>query len=121
MGITSRQSSAYYPQSNGRAEAAVKSMKRCLDGNTDARNGGLDNEKVARAIMAHRNTPCQVTGVSPAEMLYGYRLRDHLPNKFRKIRKEWSDVQKARVAELNKSPQDVYLSRKEVPGATGDG
>ena len=95
-GITSRQSSAYYPQSNGRAETAVKSMKRCLDGNVDLRNGGLDNEKVARAIMTHRNTPCQDTGISPAEMLYGYRLRDHLPNKFREIRKEWSDIQNAR-------------------------
>lgn len=46
--------------------------------------------------MTHRNTPCQDTGVSPAEMLYGYRIRDHLPNKYRTVRREWSDVKKAR-------------------------
>ena len=32
-GIKQRKSSAYYPKSNGRAEAAVKSMKRAIMGN----------------------------------------------------------------------------------------
>ena len=93
--IKPRLSSAYYPQSNGRAEAAVKSMKRCLGGNID-RNGSLDNEKVARAIMTHRNTPLYETGLSPAEMLFGFKLRDHLPNKHRSVRKEWTQIQRAR-------------------------
>ena len=93
--ITHRLSSAYYAQSNGRAEVAVKTMKRCLSGNTD-RSGSVDNEKVSKAVMTHRNTPNHETGISPAEMLFGYKLRDHLPNKFRTVRKEWSDAQKAR-------------------------
>ena len=112
-GVDSRQSSAYYPQSNGRAEAAVKSMKRCLDGNIDTRNGGLDNDKVARAIMTHRNTPCQDSGISPAEMLYGYKLRDHLPNKFRSVRKEWSDVLKARELRNSINQQKMVASSRK--------
>ena len=70
-------------------------MKRCLGGNID-RNGSLDNEKVARAIMTHRNTPLYETGLSPAEMLFGFKLRDHLPNKHRSVRKEWTQIQKSR-------------------------
>jgi len=60
--IRRRLSSAYYPQSNGRAEAGVKTAKRILLGNVDPRTGKLDNEAAVRALMAHRNTPCQLTG-----------------------------------------------------------
>ena len=122
-GVAQRQSSAYYPQSNGRAESAVKSMKRCLDGNADTRNGGLDNEKVARAIMTHRNTPCQDTAISPAEMLYGYRLRDHLPNRSRSIRKEWSDVKNAQELRnsINREKMNVLAERRSLgPLVVGD-
>ena len=40
--IDRRLSSAYYPQSNGRAEAAVKSAKRILSGNIDPITGTVD-------------------------------------------------------------------------------
>jgi hypothetical protein len=87
-GITQRLSSAYYPQSNGRAEIAVHIMKRALDGSLDPRTGEVNTEKSARAIMTHRNTPDKETGISPAEMLFGVKLRDHLPDKFRSLRRE---------------------------------
>ena len=95
-GIKSRLSSAHYPQSNGRAEVAVKTMKRALDGNINPRTGDLDSDEALKAIMTHRNTPSQHTGISPAEMLFGYKLRDHLPNKFRSTRKEWKEIQLAK-------------------------
>ena len=44
--IRKRLSSAYYPQSNGRAEVAVKSMKRILLGNVDEKTGDTDTEKI---------------------------------------------------------------------------
>ena len=55
--IRQRLSSAYYAQSNGRAEAGVKTAKRILLGNIDPRTGKLDNENAVRALMTHRNIP----------------------------------------------------------------
>ena len=90
--VNHRLSSVAYPQSNGRAEAAVKSAKRILLGNINPVTGALDTESAAKAIMAHRNTPAQGTGVSPAELLFGRNLRDHLPRVDRKLRQEWQDI-----------------------------
>ena len=83
-GILRRLSSAYFPRSNGRAELGVKSGKRMLMANLDV-TGSLDKDAVSRALMIYRNTPLQDCGISPAELLYGRKLRDHLtmvpPNK----------------------------------------
>ena len=77
-GVKKRISSAHYPQSNGRAELAVKTAKRTLIDYTDG-YGRLRHDLVTRAMMTHRNTPHQDLGLSPAEMLYGRVMRDHLP------------------------------------------
>jgi len=87
--ITARLSSAYYPQNNGRAEVAVKSMKRTLLGNIDPTTGELDTEAATRAILAQCNTPTQQSKLSPSELVFGHKIRDHLPNKFRKMRTSW--------------------------------
>ena len=77
-GVDHRLSSVAYPQSNGRAELAVKSAKRIIHGNTGP-DGSLDNDRVARAVLQCRNTPIQGLGLSPAQMLLNRRLRDFLP------------------------------------------
>ena len=100
--IDRRLSSAHYPQSNGRAEAAVKSIKRILTGNISKTTGQVDTDEAARAIMGHRNTPNQETGLSPAVALYGYAIRDHLPNHFRKVRMEWEEIADMREQALAK-------------------
>ena len=71
--------SVAYPQSNGRAELAVKTAKRIVNGNTDTQ-GSLDNDKAARAILQYRNTPIQGIGLSPAQLLLHRRLRDSIPS-----------------------------------------
>ena len=78
-GVKHRISSAYYPQSNGRAEVAVKSAKRIILNNTSA-DGSLDNDNAARALLQYRNTPIKEVGLSPAQMLLHRQLRDHLPS-----------------------------------------
>eukprot|EP00794_Sanderia_malayensis_P017188 gene17188-18918_t len=65
--IHRRLSSAYYLQSNGRAEVGVKRAKRILLGNVDPKTGRLNNEKAVKALLTHRNTPCQQNGSSPAQ------------------------------------------------------
>jgi len=77
-GVHHRLSSAYCPQSNGRAEVAVRVTKRLLEENMD-KNGNLNNDKVARALLQQRNTPDKDCGLSPAQVLFGRQLKDTLP------------------------------------------
>ena len=77
-GVRHRQSAAYNAASNGRAEVAVKAVKRALRENCDA-NGDVDNDAVTRALLTMRNTPDRDSGQSPAQILLGRPLRDTLP------------------------------------------
>ena len=77
--INLRLSSAHYPQSNGRAELAVKTCKRLLTDNMDL-GGRLDTAKMAVALLQYRNTPLQGVGYSPAQILFGRHLKDALPS-----------------------------------------
>ena len=74
-GARHRLSSAYNPQSNGRAEVAVKTTKRLLRSNTSP-SGMLDNDRFLRAMMHLRNTPDPDCNVSPAEIVFGRQIRD---------------------------------------------
>ena len=71
-------SSANYPQSNGRAELAVKTAKRIIMNNTGP-GGTLDCDKTSRALLQYRNTPIKYLGLSPAQLLFHRHLRDSLP------------------------------------------
>ena len=140
-GVTHRLSSAYNPQSNGRAELAVKSTKRLLLGNIDE-DGSLDTDKFLRAILIKRNTPDPTTKLSPAEIVFGKKLRDTLPRVDKSLnvffnpqfRSDWRDAwqQKelalrhryrgcqARLAEHSKSlPQLVEGDRVLIQNQTG--
>ena len=88
-GIHHRISSASYPQSNGRAELAVKSAKRIILNNTI--RGSLDNDRAARALLQHRNTPLQGSELSPSQILFHRQLRDHIPTHSEnlKLNKKW--------------------------------
>ena len=123
-GVSRRSSSAYYPTSNGRAEAAVKSAKRILSGNVNPTSGSLNTTSATRALMTHRNTPAQDTGVSPSVLLFGCPMRDHLPRLKRELRPEWDMIAQSREHALAKRvtrsiPQET--NRRELPTlAIGD-
>lgn len=74
-GVKHRISSAYHPQSNGRAEVAVKSAKRLLRSNISP-TGVLDNDKLLRALLQLRNTPDPDCNISPAQIVFGRPIRD---------------------------------------------
>ena len=98
-GVQHRLSAAYNPQSNGRAELAVKSTKRLIMDNIGP-DGDLNTEKFVRAILIKRNTPDPITKLSSAEVVFGRKLRDAMPridkstNIFynKTVRPVWSDA-----------------------------
>ena len=77
-GVQHRVSSAYYPRANKRAEVGVKSAKRLVMDNLGP-GGSLDTDKLARALLVHRNCPDAESGLSAAQIIFGRELRDHLP------------------------------------------
>jgi hypothetical protein len=86
-------SSAFYPQGNGRAELAVKTVKRIIQDNT-GRGGTLDCDKAAMALLQYRNTPIKLLGYSPAQLLFHRDLRDCLPTIPTRLRlhKDWNTL-----------------------------
>ena len=77
-GVRHRISSSYLPSSNGRAELAVKTIKRLLMDNIDSQ-GRLDTDKMVRALLIKRNTPDPGCHLSASEVLFGHKIRDTLP------------------------------------------
>ena len=69
-GVKMRISSAYYPNSNGRAEVEVKSAKRLLRMNTGA-GGSLDTDMIATALLQYLNTPLRDINKSHAQLAMG--------------------------------------------------
>ena len=86
-GFIHRTSTPYYPKSNGKAESAVKSMKKII---RVAWNGTyLSEEKLCKALLQYRNTPSRKDGLSPAQKLYGRPVQDTLPAHHRSFAPEW--------------------------------
>ena len=105
-GIRHRVSSAYFPQSNGRAEVAVKTAKRLLLDNIDP-SGSIDNDKFLRAILQLRNTPDPDCNISPAQIVFGRTLSDAFKfvNRVEKyknpdIRPMWRDAWRSKETAL---------------------
>lgn len=77
--VSHRTSSVGYPQSNGRAEAAVKITKRIFTTNVSP-SGSLDTDEVSKFLLLYQNTHAPDMGVSPAEHLFG-RYTQFIENK----------------------------------------
>ena len=70
-------SSPRYPQSNGKIEAKVKSMKKILAASWDHRS--LNEDKLCNALLEYHNTPSHKHGLSPVQKLFGQPIQDTLP------------------------------------------
>ena len=85
-GITAGTSAPTYAQSNGRAEAAIKSMKKLIHGSWVS--GSFDADAFGKSLLLFRNAPLS-GGASPAELLFGRPVRDCLPAHRRLFNPEW--------------------------------
>lgn len=75
-GILHRTSAVCKPATNGQAERVVQILKSAL---RQARLSKQDDDVViSRYLLVYRNTPHSTTGVSPAMLLMGRRLRTRL-------------------------------------------
>ncbi|XP_066974325.1 uncharacterized protein [Macrobrachium rosenbergii] len=78
--------SPYYPQSNGHAEATVKSIKHLIL--TTVPSGNTNYKEFDRGLLELQKTP-NFTGCSPAQILYGRPLRSRIPAHPESFSKEW--------------------------------
>ena len=130
-GVKHRLSSAYHPRSNGRAEVAVKSMKRLLQDIITV-NGDLDSDAYTRAVLQYCNTPDPDNGISPAQILFGRPIRDMLPFKpnsqvfdHNMIKPLWETIwdkrQQTLVNRSDRQLRELNHHTKRLPNlATGD-
>ena len=89
-GVRHRISSAYHAKSNGRAEVAVKTVKRLMRSNISP-SGSLNTDCFLRAMLQLRNTPDPDCGVSAAEIVFGRPMRDNLQFSSYITRSSYSD------------------------------
>jgi hypothetical protein len=86
-GVRHEVSSPHHPQSNGKAESTIKSMKQLIKAAWKRRS--VDEDILARALLQYRNTPCRRDRLSPAQKLYGCPVQDSLPAHRRSFAPEW--------------------------------
>ena len=118
-------SSAHFPQSNGRAEVAVKTAKRLLMSNTGP-TGSLDHDRFLRAMLQLRNTPDPDCNISPAQIIFGRPLRDTLSfvNRLEKFsnphvrplwRQAWAAKEQALRSRITRTTETLKEHSRPLP------
>ena len=66
-------------------------------------NGCLQSDKISRALLSHRNTPDPTSGISPAMIVFGRAIRDHIPRRDFLAQSKWEELARKR--------EDSFLKR----------
>ena len=104
-------SSPHYPQSNGKAENAVKTVKRLFKKCKDA------GQSEYRALLDWRNTPTEGVGTSPAQRFLGRRCKTLLPMAHSQLEPHYPTADDARALMGQRAKQQHYHNRsaKDLP------
>ena len=97
------------PQSNGKAENAVKTLKRLFE---KCKQSGVSE---FQALLDWRNTPTEGMATSPAQRLMGRRCRTLLPSSESLLRPRYSLRNDVRVMSDKKRRQKEYYDRYAKP------
>ena len=98
-------SSPRYPQSNGKAENAVKTIKRLFSKCKEA------GQSEFLALLDWRNTPTEGLGSSPAQRFLGRRCRTQLPVTETLLRPAYDTEADARALKGKREKQALYYNR----------
>eukprot|EP00112_Aurelia_sp_Birch-Aquarium-sp1_P011736 Seg247.6 transcript_id=Seg247.6/GoldUCD/mRNA.D3Y31 product="putative protein K02A2.6" protein_id=Seg247.6/GoldUCD/D3Y31 len=103
-------SSPEYPQSNGKAENAVKTTKMLMKKAKDAKTDFF------LALLEWRNTPSEGMDSSPSQRMFGRRMRTLLPTSKQLLKPETQKGVSGKLTE-RKQVQSKYYNRgsKELP------
>ena len=113
-GVKLGQSTPHYPQSNGHAEAAVKSVKMLVA--KTCHGGDTDSDQFCEGLLELRNTP-RADGRSPAQVVFGHPLRSTLPASRRSFAPEWQTAAAncdAKAAEIQDATEVYYNQRAKL-------
>ena len=102
-------SSPVYPQSNGKAENAVKTVKQLF---LKCRQAGQPEQL---ALLDWRNTPTEGLKTSPAQRLFGRRCRTLLPIRESLLKQSTYPDQDCHDLLANKARQEYYYNRTAKP------
>ena len=108
-GIDHKLTSPHHPSANGRAEAAVKTMKtlmsKCLRERSDP----------YEALMELRNTPKQDTHLSPAQVVFGRSTRTLLPSIHSSSKNSCNDMHDRREKRKQAVKKSYDKRAKDLP------
>ena len=115
-GFTHTTSSPHYPQSNGFAERAVKTVKKLFKESSDE----------CLALLSYRTTPLPWCGLSPSELCQGRRLRSDVPQTRKSLIPDWPCLAKFRKDDekfkkhqkLNYDQRHLVRTLPDIPDGT---
>lgn len=113
-GVEHVYSSPHYPQSNGKAESAVKIIKRIMRKSKESGNDPW------LALLEYRNTPSEGMSTSPAQRMMGRRTKGLLPVTMKALQPEIVDESEAITRAKAKQKASYDTRAKDLPDLMPD-